>query len=49
MEKRRLFIVLVLVLGIMFGLVFGFWLCDKEHEKVYKVYEISLGLEENKK
>jgi len=39
MKKGRLFIVLILALGIMLGLVFGLWCCDKQHEKVYRVYE----------
>lgn len=42
MKTRRLLILGIVVLSIVLGLVFGFWFCDKQHEKVYRIYEFSL-------
>lgn len=36
---RRLLILGVIILSIVLGLVFGLWFCDKQYEKVYRVYE----------
>ncbi len=49
MKTRRLLILGIVALSIVLGLVFGFWFCDQEHEKLYRVYEFSLNQEENRK
>jgi len=42
MKMRRILILGVLVLIIALGLVFGLWFCDRQHEKLYRIYEFSL-------
>jgi len=42
MKTRRLLILGIVALSIVFGLVLGLWSCDKQHEKIYRIYEFSL-------